>query len=187
MKSAGLVASADGLSLSHADASTFEQKHRHGPYARSLFVCRESSSADQSIYLVVFGLRGWRSTERGADDSRKPSLLALWARPCRVESNEVGAPDEVVALEILAIESKVIPDEIYAFCEIGIANGRRRILAGTSGVWGKDLLPFVEFEINEWQGESASLALSEDGMAMPAIVQAALVGNFAAGSRCCEL
>jgi hypothetical protein len=161
MKAAGLIASADGSSLSHADASAFEQKHRHGPYARSLFVCRESSPVGRSIYLVVFGLRGWRSTERGDDESRKPSLLALRVRPRSVHSNEEGAPDEVVGLEILDIECRVTPDEIYAFCEMGVANGRRRILAGTSGVWGKEVVPFVEFEINEWETGRASLGLSE--------------------------
>jgi len=136
--------------LRHSLAEDFLGKYRHGPYARSLLISK-ASRENADIYLLVFSFRGWRrEDQRDHSAGREARLYALLLS---------HVSDK---LRIVAIDSKPLPDELYALYELASVSrsGERHvILGGTKGAWkfedGWKVQPFIEIVANITKGKVA--------------------------------
>ena len=135
-------------SLNHRLAAKFSSQYHHGPYVRRL-VLHEIESPAGPLYLLFGCFRGWRRQDYLQDkeeDSKRPRLVALLLR--LQEASNVTEEDR---LEIVAVETRAVEDELYAIQRLDVetaSENRLCFMAGTRGVWGDRVTPFVEIALD---------------------------------------
>ena len=112
------------------DANEFRDRYRHGPYVRRVAVAAVPQ-ASANRYILVFGMRGWKS---GDKKQRGPRIVALFVQLTPGNATANGQ------LEILSVSEIQVSTELYAVHYLPVPlsdpeHGNFEFIVGTSGSW----------------------------------------------------